>query len=109
MTSYRREIKQLNKKLEEQDKQIKSIFQAEADFEKSGNLFALIEFWESIWKHGGLKFNGSKWTFRLPDIYIKEKRYDDAIRILKKIKNPYYQDKVKGYVNKVNALKSKMK
>lgn len=90
-----------------QDKQLNEIRAAESKFEKDGDINSLVLFWESIWSSGGLLFNGSKWTFRLPDLYIKQKRYDDALRILKKIKNPVYQDKKCSYIAKIQTAKGK--
>lgn len=94
-------------KLNAQDTQLKQIQLAEEQYAESGNIDALIAFWEEIWKSGGLLFNGSKWTFRLPDLYIKQKRYDDALRILKKIKKPQYQEKVQGYIEKIEKARNR--
>lgn len=99
--------KNLNRALALQDKQIAEIQAAEKKFEMDGDINSLIAFWENIWKNGGLLFNGSKWAFRLPDIYIKRKQYDDALRILKLIRTPQYQDKKKSYMEKVQAAKAK--
>lgn len=66
-----------------------------------------IEFWENIWNNGGLLFNGSKWTFRLPDLYIKQERYDDALSILRRIRNPSYSDKKKSYIERIEKLKQR--
>lgn len=97
----------LDAELAAQDEQLDAIHQAEAAFEESNDVDALISFWEEIWNNGGLLFNGSHWTFRLPDLYMKQKRYDDALRILRKIKNPQYQDKKASYIEKINAAKKK--
>lgn len=97
----------LQSHLKKQDEQIHAVQDAEKQFQSDGNLEKLISFWENIWSSGELLFKGSKWTFRLPDLYISQKRYDDAIRILKKIKNPAYQDKKKSYIEKIEKLKEK--
>lgn len=97
----------LQTELKAQNMQINSVQAAEKTFESDGNIDALIEFWENIWSNGGLLFNGSKWTFRLPDLYIKQKRYDDALRILKKIRNPYYIDKKNSYIERIEKLKQR--
>lgn len=102
-----KEERVLQEKLDKQDKQIQSIFSAENKFESDGDIDSLISFWEDIWASGGLLFNGSKWTFRLPDLYMKQKRYDDALRILKMIKNPSYKEKVDSYVEKIERAKSR--
>lgn len=66
--------------LAQQDRQIAVIHKAES--EHKGDNVALIAIWENLWAKGGLKFNGVKWTFRLVDLYVKEKRYDKAWKIL---------------------------
>lgn len=103
------ELDNFQKQLKAQDKQLNEIKDAESKFEADGDINSLICFWERIWNNGGLLFNGSKWAFRLPDLYIKQKRYDDALRILKKINNPAYQEKKKSYIEKAQAAKKKEK
>ncbi len=102
-------IRKLDKELAYQDAQISKIHEAERQYEQDKDIVALTAFWEGIWENGGLLFNGSKWTFRLPDLYIQQKQYDDALRIVKKIKNPAYRDKTVGYINKIQKLKAKQK
>lgn len=104
-----RELKALDDHLDLQEYQLSKIKDAERKFEETGDIDELIKFWESIWNNGGLALNGSRWTFRLPDLYIKIRRYDDALQILKKIKNPVYQDKVTGYTQKIYKLKERAK
>lgn len=106
-SSIKQVTSDISSKLEAQDMQLQSIFAAEQEFENTGDIGSLISFWEDIWKNRGLLFNGSKWTFRLPDLYIKVGQYDDALRILKKIKNPKYIDKVQSYVEKINREKER--
>lgn len=103
------EIRKLQRDLKVQEKQLEQIKYAEFYFEKTGDIGFLVEFWEGIWKSGGMLFDGSKWTFRLPDLYIKIGEYDKALAILKKIKNPNYIGKRDSYINRVKALKSKQK
>lgn len=103
------EYAKLIEKIDLQDAQIESILAAEASYEKDSNIDVLISFWADIWENGGLLFNGSKWTFRLPDLYIQQKRYDDAIRILSLIKDPAYKDKKESYLLKVQSKKEKTK
>ena len=99
-----KEEQDLRYKLSQQNKQLSAIQEAESLYQSDGNIENLILFWENIWSSGGLLFNGSKWTFRLPDIYIKEKRYDDALRILLIIRSQgKYADKVDGYIKKVES------
>lgn len=93
--------------LKSQDKQLELIQQAETRYE--GDTDALIELWENIWKSKGLLFEGSRWHFRLPDLYIKAKRYDDALAFCKMIKSkkPTYADKAENYIAKIEAKKAK--
>ena len=99
----------LQKKLAAQDMQLKTIQDAENLYKETNDINSLIAFWENIWKHGGLLFEGSYWMFRLPDLYIKCKRYDEALYIIRKIKDPYYKDKKNKYFEKIERLKSKLK
>lgn len=103
------EIRGLQRELKSQDEQLEKIKRAESYFKETGDIDFLIKFWEGIWKSGGLLFSGSKWTFRLPDLYIKIGEYDKALTILKKIKNPYYIEKRDSYINRVKTLKSRKK
>lgn len=102
---FTQEQEKLEKELAAQDEQIRKINEAEGKYKD--DIDALIIFWEEIWKNGGLLFNGSKWMFRLPDLYIKQKRYDDALRILNKIKNPIYAEKKQSYYKRIINLKEK--
>lgn len=48
--------------------------------------------------------------FRLPDLYIKAKRYDDAILIVQKIKQTkgtYYLYKANSYIAKIEERQAK--
>lgn len=103
------EIRRLQRELKSQDEQLEKIKRAESYFKETGDIDFLIKFWEGIWKSGGLLFSGSKWTFRLSDLYIKIGEYDKALTILKKIKNPYYIEKRDSYINRVKTLKSRKK
>lgn len=101
------EIRKLQRDLKAQDKQLEQIKYAESYFEQTGDIGFLIEFWEKIWENGGPLVNGSGWTFRLPDLYIKIGEYDKALSILKKIKNPYYTDRRDSYIERVKKMQSK--
>lgn len=94
----------LQNRLKEQEKQLKSILDAEEEFEKTGDLSSIIDFWENIWESGGLIFNGSKWTFRLPDLYIMTHDYLKAKEILLKIKNPDYKEKRDNYLRRIQKF-----
>lgn len=99
------EAKKMEDELAAQDAQIELINEAEESYEQTKNIDDLIRFWESVWDSGGLLFNGSTKTFRLPDLYIKQRRYKDALRIVKKIKRQgKYTEKADGYIEKINKL-----
>ena len=96
----------LAKELSDLDAELQAAIEAEKRYEETKDIDAYIAYWESVWAHGESRL-GSRWTFTLPDLYIKRKRYDDALKMMKKIKNPYYQDKKAKYIEKINALKAK--
>ena len=70
-----------------------------------------INFWESIWNNGGLLFKSMKWTFTLPDLYFKQKRFDDVIDFCQKIKeqNEYIEEKADKYIQRAKERKEKQK
>ena len=98
---YDRTSEELNQILSLQDAQIAKIHEAEANYKETKDIDALILFWENIWNNGGLLFNGSKWAFRLPDLYIKCKRYDDALAILYKLRDGKYFEKAEAYIQRI--------
>lgn len=100
-------LRELKQDLEKQDRQLATIIKADEKYHKTNDIDEYIKFWEKIWNNGGLLFNGSKWTFTLPDLYIKAKRYDDALKILNKIRNPAYTEKMEVYIKRVKKLKAK--
>ena len=96
--------------MKSQDKQIKAVQAADEKYAEDKDLEWIINFWEEIWKDGGPKFEGSGWMFRLPDLYIKAKRYDDAIDVvlnIKKTKGSYYSNKPDNYITKIKERKTK--
>lgn len=96
--------------LKSQDKQIKAVQAADDKYAEDKDLEWIINFWEEIWNDGGPKFEGSGWMFRLPDLYIKAKRYDDAMVIVQKIKKTkgsYYSNKADIYITKIEERKTK--
>ena len=97
----------LQKELNAQDAQLYTIREAEGLFENTGDIGTLIEFWENLWENGGLLFNGSKWAFRLADLYIQVQQYDDAIRAVNMISKDIYSEKADYYIKKINKLKAK--
>ena len=98
-------------KLNKQDEQIELIQRTEQLYKENKDLKSLIRFWENIWNTTGLLFEGSKWLFRLPDLYIKAKEYEKAKSIVEKIKeknNPCYITKVNKYIMKIEKKLNKI-
>lgn len=91
----------LQKELDAQDRQIAAIKRAENDFSKTGDIDAIIRFWENLWANGGLLFRGSNWTFRLADLYVQCKNYQAALRAVQKIRSSDYAEKKQGYIEKI--------
>ncbi len=98
---WKKQAKETKAILDLQDKQLAAIQKAEAQYKEDNNIDTLIAFWEGIWNKGGLAFDGMHWMFRLPDLYIKVKRYNDALQILDRITKPMYADKVTAYRAKI--------
>lgn len=96
-------------RLKIQDQQIEAVTKAKEKFNEERDIDTYIAFWETLWKNGGLKFEGVGWHFELPDLYIKTKRYDDALAFLTKLKKlkPTYAYKADAYIKKIEELKSK--
>lgn len=92
-----------------QDDQIAAVNAAEDAYKRNEDLDALIDFWEQLWSNGGLKFQGAYWLFRLPDLYIKIGRYEDALRLCKRIKKAYpnYGYKADDYFEKIEKKMNK--
>lgn len=92
--------------LKAQDEQIELVQKAEDMYRESHDLDRLMCFWEQIWRDGGLKFEGAYWLFRLPDLYIKQKRYEEALQLCKLIKksHPIYAYKADYYLEKLEKL-----
>lgn len=73
------------RKLRTQDQQIAAVQKAREQYDTDKDLSGYIDFWEMVWANGGLKFEGAGWHFELPDLYIKVKRYDDALAFVKRL------------------------
>ena len=89
-----------------QDQQLAAIQVARKVYDESKDIGTHIAFWEMLWKNGGLTFPGSGWHFELADLYIASKRYNDALRFVKKLKREKkeYSDKADSYIVKINKL-----
>lgn len=98
------------KVLKTQDQQIAACQKAREKYSEDKDLDYYIGFWEHLWANGGLKFEGSGWHFELPDLYIKAKRYDDALEFCRKLKKtkPSYAGKADSYITKIEGLKAKV-
>lgn len=87
-------------KLRTQNQQIAAVQKAREQYDIDKDLSGYIDFWEMVWANGGLKFEGAGWHFELPDLYIKAKRYDDALAFVKRLKveKPTYAYKADTYI-----------
>ena len=92
--------KWLTARLEAQDRQLDLLKDADALYKIDHDLASYIAFWEDVMANGGLLFHSSYWEFRLPDLYIKAKRYDDALKALNQINQPYEEKKFE-YIIKI--------
>lgn len=99
--------KELYDELLEQDEQLELIKKTEEEYKNDNDINKIISFWEEIWQNGGLKFNGSRWYFRIIELYISNKDYDKALKQLDKMNKPEYADRKKVFVEKINKLKNK--
>lgn len=98
------------RELKAQDDQIEAMQAANEKYEKDKDLDSIIEFWEKIWSNGGPIIEGSGWMFKLPDLYIKAKRYDEAIALceyIKQAKHNCYSDKADKYIEKIKSRQEK--
>ncbi len=112
-TTFMKELKKINpegyKLLKTQDQQLAACQKAQAKYDEDHDLDYYIVFWEHLWNNSGLKFEGSRWHFKLADLYIKAKRFDDALDFVKMIKKnkPTYSEKADLYITKITAMKEK--
>ena len=99
------------RELKDQDQQFEAIQKARKEYDDTKNIESYIAFWEMVWDNGGLLFAGSKWHFELADLYITSKRYDDALRFVKKLKKERkeYAGKADSYIAKIEGLIAKRK
>lgn len=102
-------IESLQSEIDAQDQQLAEIMCAEAKFEETGDVDAIIDFWENLWGNGGLLFRGSHWAFRLADLYIACKDYPAAIKATKRIRAKECAEKKKRYLEKISLLVEKEK
>lgn len=91
-----------------EDKYIEIVNLREAQYKTDKDIEQYILFWEDNWKYGR-PLLGSHWAFVLPDLYIKTKRYEDALKCIEVLKtNVYFKDKAEKYhqkiINKINQM-----
>ena len=105
------EMKKLNASLAAQDRQLQKVQAAEERYKETGDLEWYVDFWESLWAKGGLLFGSSKWSFVLPDLYFKQKRFDDVISFCEmlKVRYKYATDKADKYIARAEERKAKAK
>ena len=110
---FMKELKRINPEeyelLKEQDQQIVACREAQTKYDEDHDLDHYIGFWEHLWNNGGLKFEGSGWSFKLADLYIKSGRFDDALDFVKMIKKekPAYSGKADSYITRITAMREK--
>jgi hypothetical protein len=65
-----------------------------------------LAFWEHLWETDGLLFEGVRWYFELPDLYIQAHRYCDALKFLQIIIEikPEYASKAEKYIRRIKEL-----
>lgn len=98
-----------NDDLAAQDRQLQKVQTAEAKYKETGNLEWYVAFWESLWEDGGLLFGSMKWWFVLPDLYFKQKRFDDVITFCEaiKVRDEYAIEKADKYIQRAQERKAK--
>ena len=94
-----------------QDRQLRKVQAAEAKYKETKDLDWYVDFWENLWANGGLLFYGSKWCFVLPDLYFKQKRFDDVILFCEILKgrDKYAEEKADKYIQRAQERKAKLK
>ena len=95
--------------IKKQDRQIKSVQRASDKYYRTENITTYIQFWEDLWKNGGLIFEGAHWHFELADLYIKTKQFDSAMNFVLMIKKlrPQYASKADYYIETITKQKNK--
>lgn len=95
----------------ESRQQLNDIQRANERYRNTRDIETYIRFWEDLWESGGVKFLGVKWNFELADLYIRTKRYDDAIKFLQYLKKirPEYTDRANEYIEKIKQKKATAK
>ena len=87
------------------DNFIQLVNDRDAQYKEDKDLNSYILFWEDIWKNDN-PLLGAHWAFLLPDLYIKAKRYDDALNCMPRLKKLGYETKAEKYIDKINEKKT---
>lgn len=87
---------------------IRLINDRDAQYKEDKDIDSYILFWEDIWKNDK-SLLGAHWAFLLPDLYIKAKRYDDALACMPRLKKSGYETKVEKYIEKINEKRAALK
>lgn len=105
-------LRQLDSKLAKNDssamdKYIEIVNLIDAQYKLDKDVEKYILFWEDNWRnHRPLL--GLHWAFVLPDLYIKTKRYDEALSCIEVLKTmEYFTDKAEKYYCKIKDKMSK--
>ena len=103
-------MKRLDASLAAQDRQLQKVQAAEARYKITGDLEWYVDFWESLWANGGLVFHGSQWWFTLPDLYFKQKRFDDVIAFceMAKARDNGVNEKADRYIQRAQECKERL-
>lgn len=89
------------------DKYIEVINLRDAQYKVDKDVEQYILFWEDNWKNDR-PLLGAHWAFVLPDLYIKTKRYEDALKCIEVLKtNTFFKDKAEKYRVKINDKMNK--
>lgn len=109
--AFCQEISRINRENAAIDRELEKLQSAEAAYKATGDLEKYVEFWENIWKRGGLRVSGMTWIFKLPDLYFKQKRYDGVVVFCKMVKGRYEFaiDKADKYIQRAQERKERLR
>lgn len=83
------------------DKYIEIINLRDKQYKADKDIEQYILFWEDNWKNNR-PLLGAHWAFVLPDLYIKTKRYNEALKCIEVLKTrEFFKDKAEKYSSKI--------
>lgn len=100
------EFKKIDDENQAMDKYIQLVNDRDAQYKKDKDIDSYILFWEDIWK-SEQSLLGAHWAFLLPDLYIKTRRYDDALACMPRLKEIGYATKAEKYIELIEEKKEK--